>query len=132
MAVKGMEEVLLMDTTLTSELVQTAAADTVTLSGALPPTRYARHGLSNPCFDPLLWYVADAVMHDFGNRYGDGFSYGNGKGGSFGYGYQQLHGDAYGDGYGDGDGSGYGYGYHCGSGDGSYHAYGHVKYLPSF
>jgi hypothetical protein len=115
---KGMEEVLLMDTILNSELLQNVAPDTATLSGALPPTRYARHGLSNPFFDPLVWYLADAVMQGSGRIYsweykneyidedggglGDGYYYGYAlpDGRNTGRGYNSAYGNAFGCGYG--------------------------------
>ena len=81
-------------------------------------------------FDPLIWYLADAVMHNFDNSYGDGDVYGNGKGGSFGRGFSDVEGNFYGDSYGDGNGDGCFYGYRCHSGYG--YAYGYARSVRHF
>ena len=71
---------------------------------------------SNPFFDPLVWYMADAVIHSEGviyyPYYGNGHSYGNRYGNCYGAGALLTHygdGQGYGDGHGDGRGKGTGY-----------------------
>ena len=59
-----------------------------------------RH-ISDPCFDPLVWYLADAAMH--------GFDFGGGKGYGYGRGYGKGNGDGRRNGYTYG---GEGHGYH--------------------
>ena len=68
--------------------------------------------LSNPYFDPLVWYVADAVMHGFGYGINPTFYYGNGS--SYTYGHENGNGYGYGPSvswlYGNGKGYGSFYG----------------------
>jgi hypothetical protein len=97
--VKVMGTVGVMDTHTVAKATGTTTSGTTYKMPASSSTTDALR-LSNPCFDPLLWYVADAVMHGFGS--GNGNGYGNGRGNSYGYGYG--FGDAWGHGYGYGDG----------------------------